>query len=100
MNPCSLSGEGLTGGLGRLLDICFFRYAGSICRWWQLTTSGLAAAIFGENSAGARRAVHLCYLIHDSMKLYRNCCPTFHFPARMCAKVCDKLRAIVIPLVY
>jgi len=24
MNPCSLSGEGLTGGLGRLLGICFF----------------------------------------------------------------------------
>jgi len=26
--------------------------------------------------------------------------PPFHFPARMRAKVCDKLRAIVIPLVY
>ncbi|MDO8292524.1 MAG: hypothetical protein Q7T29_06640 [Gallionella sp.] len=26
--------------------------------------------------------------------------PTFHFPARMRARVCDKLRAIVIPLVY
>jgi hypothetical protein len=26
--------------------------------------------------------------------------PTFHFAARMLARVCDKLRAIVIPLVY
>lgn len=26
--------------------------------------------------------------------------PAFHFPARMRARVCDKLRAIVIPLVY
>jgi len=51
------------------------------------------------NSAGVGCAVPLRYLICDSPKPCW-CCPTFHFAARMRARVCDKLRAIVIPLVY
>lgn len=55
--------------------------------------------IWGKFSRGALRRAPALFDVRLS-KAMLDCCPTFHFAARMRARVCDKLRAIVIPLVY